>query len=98
EQAATGGPVAELVEAVLDRTGLQASLENSEDLQDATRVENLQEMVSVAREFDGSTPDGTLADFLERVALVADADEIPDGGEHGGGGARVTRATAQGLW
>ncbi len=56
EQAATGGPVAELVEAILDNTGLQASLENSEDLQDATRVENLQEMVSVAREFDGSTP------------------------------------------
>src|ERR1700733_1061644 len=43
EQAATGGRVAELVEAILDNTGLQASLENSEDLQDATRVENLQE-------------------------------------------------------
>ena len=42
-------------------SGLQAYFENSEDLQDATRVENLQEMVSVAREFDGSTPDGTLA-------------------------------------
>jgi len=65
--------VAELVEAVLDRTGYQASLETSPDLQDATRVENLQEMVSVAREFDASAPDGTLADFLERVALVADA-------------------------
>jgi DNA helicase-2/ATP-dependent DNA helicase PcrA len=97
EQAATGGPVAELVEAVLDRTGLQASLENSEDLQDATRVENLQEMVSVAREFDGSTPDGTLADFLERVALVADADEIPDGAEHGGMVTLMTLHTAKGL-
>jgi len=97
EQAATGGPVAELVEAVLDRTGLQASLENSEDLQDATRVENLQEMVSVAREFDGSTPDGTLADFLERVALVADADEIPDGVDHGGMVTLMTLHTAKGL-
>jgi DNA helicase II / ATP-dependent DNA helicase PcrA len=97
EQAATGGPVAELVEAILDRTGLQASLENSEDLQDATRVENLQEMVSVAREFDGSTPDGTLADFLERVALVADADEIPDGEDHGGMVTLMTLHTAKGL-
>jgi ATP-dependent DNA helicase UvrD/PcrA len=97
EQAATGGPVAELVEAILDRTGLQASLENSEDLQDATRVENLQEMVSVAREFDGSTPDGTLADFLERVALVADADEIPDGEDHGGLVTMMTLHTAKGL-
>jgi ATP-dependent DNA helicase UvrD/PcrA len=97
EQAATGGPVAELVEAVLDRTGLQAALENSEDLQDATRVENLQEMVSVAREFDASSPDGTLADFLEKVALVADADEIPDGEEHGGMVTLMTLHTAKGL-
>ena len=97
EQAATGGPVAELVEAVLDRTGYQASLETSPDLQDATRVENLQEMVSVAREFDGSAPDGTLADFLERVALVADADEIPDGEDHGGMVTLMTLHTAKGL-
>jgi DNA helicase-2/ATP-dependent DNA helicase PcrA len=102
EQAATEGPVAELVEAVLDRTGLQASLENSEDLQDATRVENLQEMVSVAREFDGSQSsqaraDGTLADFLERVALVADADQIPDGDDHGGMVTLMTLHTAKGL-
>jgi len=102
EQAATGGPVAELVEAVLDKTGLQASLENSEDLQDATRVENLQEMVSVAREFDGSPSnqaraDGALADFLERVALVADADEIPDGEDHGGMVTLMTLHTAKGL-
>jgi DNA helicase-2/ATP-dependent DNA helicase PcrA len=97
EQAATGGPVAELVEAVLDRTGYQISLETSPDLQDATRVENLQEMVSVAREFDGSIPDGTLADFLERVALVADADEIPDGEDHGGLVTLMTLHTAKGL-
>jgi len=102
EQAATDGPVAELVEAVLDRTGLQASLENSEDLQDATRVENLQEMVSVAREFDGmqsheARADGTLNDFLERVALVADADQIPDGEEHGGMVTLMTLHTAKGL-
>ena len=97
EQAATGGPVAELVEAVLDNTGYQASLEASEDLQDVTRVENLQEMVSVAREFDGATPDGTLADFLERVALVADADQIPDGVDHGGMVTLMTLHTAKGL-
>jgi DNA helicase-2/ATP-dependent DNA helicase PcrA len=97
EQAASGGPVAELVEAVLDRSGLQSALENSEDLQDATRVENLQEMVSVAREFDGTSPDGTLADFLERVALVADADQIPEGEDHGGLVTLMTLHTAKGL-
>jgi DNA helicase II / ATP-dependent DNA helicase PcrA len=102
EQAAANGPVAELVEAVLDRTGYQASLEESPDLQDATRVENLQEMVSVAREFDASAaadPDaeGTLAEFLERVSLVADADEIPDGEDHGGMVTLMTLHTAKGL-
>jgi DNA helicase-2/ATP-dependent DNA helicase PcrA len=97
EQAATGGPVAELVEAVLDRTGYQLSLETSPDPQDETRVENLQELVSVAREFDTATPDGTLADFLERVALVADADEIPDGEDHGGMITLMTLHTAKGL-
>ena len=55
---AESGPVAELAEAVLDRTGYQESLESSSDLQDASRVENLKEMVSVAREFDGSHPEG----------------------------------------
>jgi DNA helicase-2/ATP-dependent DNA helicase PcrA len=102
EQARTGGPVAELVEAVLDRSGYQAMLESSPDLQDATRVENLQEMVSVAREFDGSAAageeaGGTLADFLERVSLVADADEIPDGPQHGGMVTLMTLHTAKGL-
>ena len=63
-------PVAELTEAVLDRTGYTESLESSQDLQDATRVENLEEMVSVAREFDSareSLGGGTLAEFLEQV-------------------------------
>ena len=77
-------PVAEVAEAVLDRTGYVEALESSSDLQDASRVENLEELVSVAREFDGSRADGSLADFLEQVSLVADADEIPDGEEHGG--------------
>ena len=94
---AESGPVAELAEAVLDRTGYQESLESSSDLQDASRVENLKELVSVAREFDGSHPAGTLADFLEQVSLVADADEIPEGEEHGGLVTMMTLHTAKGL-
>ena len=94
---AESGPVAELAEAVLDRTGYTESLETSSDLQDASRVENLKELVSVAREFDGSHPEGTLADFLEQVSLVADADEIPEGEEHGGLVTLMTLHTAKGL-
>ena len=46
-----GHDVAEVLEAVLERTGYRAELEESEDPQDATRVENLNELVTVAREF-----------------------------------------------
>src|SRR5580692_4330742 len=91
------GPVAELAEAVLDRTGYIETLESSSDLQDASRVENLEELVSVAREFDGSRDEGTLAEFLEQVSLVADADEIPEGEEHGGMVTLMTLHTAKGL-
>ncbi len=90
-------PVAELAEAVLDRTGYQESLESSSDLQDASRVENLKELVSVAREFAGSHEDGTLPEFLEQVSLVADADEIPEGEDHGGLVTMMTLHTAKGL-
>jgi DNA helicase II / ATP-dependent DNA helicase PcrA len=90
-------PVAELAEAVLDRTGYIESLESSSDLQDASRVENLKELVSVAREFDGSREEGTLAEFLEQVSLVADADEIPEGDDHGGLVTMMTLHTAKGL-
>jgi len=96
-------PVADLAEAVLDRTGYIEALESSSDLQDASRVENLEELVSVAREFDGSPgrgngeAGGTLAEFLEQVSLVADADQIPDGEEHGGLVTMMTLHTAKGL-
>jgi DNA helicase-2/ATP-dependent DNA helicase PcrA len=90
-------PVAELAEAVLDRTGYIEALEASSDLQDASRIENLEEMISVAREFDEAREEGTLAEFLEQVSLVADADEIPEGEEHGGMVTMMTLHTAKGL-
>ena len=79
EMAEAGSPAGDLAEAVLDRTGYVAELQASSDLQDASRIENLTELVSVAREFDARNPGGTLAEFLEQVSLVADADQIPDG-------------------
>jgi DNA helicase-2/ATP-dependent DNA helicase PcrA len=89
--------VAELTEAVLDRTGYLESLKSSSDLQDKNRVDNLEEMVTRAREYDGRYEEGTLADYLEQVSLVADADEIPDGDDHGGLVTLMTLHTAKGL-
>ena len=93
----SGSPVGDIAEAVLDRTGYVAELQASSDLQDASRIENLTELVSVAREFDARDPGGTLAEFLEQVALVADADEIPEGENHGGMVTLMTLHTAKGL-
>lgn len=99
----------ELVEAVLERTGYRRELEASTDPQELARLDNLNELVSVAHEFstdrenaaalgpdDEDVPDtGVLADFLERLSLVADADEIP---EHGAGVVTLmTLHTAKGL-
>src|ERR1700752_442432 len=106
------GELGELVEAVLDRTGYRTSLESSSDPQDLARLDNLNELVSVAHEFstdlanaealgevdpqDEDVPDTrVLAQFLERVSLVADADELP---EHGAGVVTMmTLHTAKGL-
>ena len=76
-----GSGVGDLLEAVVEQTGYLAELRASQDPQDETRVENLAELVAVGREFDESEPAGSLVDFLERVSLVADADEIPDGSD-----------------
>ncbi len=100
-----------VLEQVLARSGYLAELESSEDPQDETRVENLAELVAVSREFadePGAAPEGeealggTLAEFLERVALVADADQIPDqpeddAGYDAGVVTLMTLHTAKGL-
>jgi DNA helicase II / ATP-dependent DNA helicase PcrA len=97
EMVAAGSPVADVAEAALDRSGYLAELEASNDLQDASRIENLNELVSVAREYDGQHPEGSLLEFLEQVSLVADADQIPDGEDHGGLVTLMTLHTAKGL-
>ncbi|MEU6170834.1 DNA helicase PcrA [Streptantibioticus parmotrematis] len=96
----SGAGPATVLEAVLERTGYLAELQASTDPQDETRVENLQELAAVALEFEQEQPEGTLADFLEQVALVADSDQIPDdeeGGESGGVITLMTLHTAKGL-
>ena len=108
-----GHEPAEIIQAVLDRSGYLAELQASKDPQDETRVENLQELENVAREFedlaaaraeseeaDGAEPQDApppdrLTAFLERVSLVADADQIPDDGE--GLVTLMTLHTAKGL-
>jgi DNA helicase-2/ATP-dependent DNA helicase PcrA len=109
--ASSEGDLGELVEAVLERTGYRNELESSSDPQDLARLDNLNELVSVAHEFaidlanavalddapeDEDVPDtGVLAQFLERVSLVADTDEIPE--QTAGLVTLMTLHTAKGL-
>jgi DNA helicase-2/ATP-dependent DNA helicase PcrA len=94
-------PPSAVLEEVLARTGYVAELEASADPQDEGRVENLQELVSVAREFEDRAAltgePATLPAFLEQVALVADADSIPDSGDDSGVVTLMTLHTAKGL-
>ena len=94
---ARGASQADILEEVLDRTGYLAELRRSDDPQDASRVENLAELHSVAGAFAADAPGATLADFLERVALVADSDQVPAEGERGGQVTLMTVHTAKGL-
>ncbi|MGB8020796.1 MAG: DNA helicase PcrA [Candidatus Nanopelagicales bacterium] len=93
----SGAGPAELMTAVLERSGYLADLRSSDDPQDETRLENVGEFEAVAAEFARDNPEGTLADFLEQVALVADADEIPEGEDHDGVVTLMTLHTAKGL-
>jgi DNA helicase-2/ATP-dependent DNA helicase PcrA len=93
---AGAGP-AVVLQAILEQSGYLKELVASADPQDETRVENLAELESVAREFETDQPEGTLIEFLERVSLVADSDEIPDAEEHGGVVTLMTLHTAKGL-
>ena len=97
ELADSGATPAEVLDAALDRSGYLAELRASSDPQDASRVENLAELHAVAAEFTTAEPDGDLGDFLERVALVADADQIPDSDDGKGMVTLMTVHTAKGL-
>jgi DNA helicase-2/ATP-dependent DNA helicase PcrA len=93
----SGSDPATVLQAVLEQSGYVAELQASTDPQDETRLENLAELESVAQEFTEANPEGSLAEFLEQVALVADSDEIPDADGSGGVVTLMTLHTAKGL-
>lgn len=66
--------VFQILESILEKTGYLKELEASTDPQDEARVENIGELLSVAKVFLDENPTGTVQDFLEQVALVNDVD------------------------
>jgi DNA helicase-2/ATP-dependent DNA helicase PcrA len=80
ERAADGVPMGDLLDAVLHEAGYLEALEAERTIEAQGRIENLQELVQVAREFDGTTvaADDRLDIFLQQIALVADTDSRRD--------------------
>ncbi|MCT9818928.1 UvrD-helicase domain-containing protein [Microbacterium sp. W1N] len=79
---------------LLNKSGYLDVLRRSKDPQDEARVENLDELVAVTREFARNNPEGTVLDFLTEVALVSDADDLDD---ESGSVSLMTMHTAKGL-
>ncbi|MBK7821706.1 MAG: DNA helicase PcrA [Tessaracoccus sp.] len=114
---AAGVAADEVLLSILKESGYLPELQKSTDPQDETRIENLEELVSVAAEFVAGAnavdldedavatglvagmpePDDSLAAFLERVALVADSDQVPEHDEGKGVVTLMTLHTAKGL-
>ncbi|MBD8023655.1 ATP-dependent helicase [Microbacterium gallinarum] len=86
--------VAEGLQLLLNKSGYYDALRASKDAQDEARIENLDELVAVAREFARNNPEGTVIDFLAEVALVSDADDLEDAS---GSVSLMTLHTAKGL-
>ena len=97
------GPSA-ILEAAMEASGYLKELTASRDPQDEVRVENIAELENVTREYEEQFAEdndagevATLSNFLERVSLVADSDQIPTDAEHGGVVTLMTLHTAKGL-
>ncbi|AAK80621.1 DNA helicase-2/ATP-dependent DNA helicase PcrA [Clostridium acetobutylicum] len=66
--------VSVLIKEILEQTGYLNELKASDDIQDKARIENIEELVNAAVDFEENSDDKTLAAFLEKTALVADVD------------------------
>jgi DNA helicase-2/ATP-dependent DNA helicase PcrA len=94
---ATDASVADIIEAVLDRTGYLEALEAERTIEARGRIENLEELVGVGREYDASAQEPSLSGFLQEISLYSDQDALRDGEDDGGQVTLMTLHTAKGL-
>ncbi|HEY5295315.1 MAG TPA: UvrD-helicase domain-containing protein [Gaiellaceae bacterium] len=94
---ATDASVAQILEAVLDRSGYVEALESERTIESRGRVENLEELVGVAREYDQAAEEPTLSGFLQEISLYSDQDALRDDEDEGGQVTLMTLHNAKGL-
>ena len=78
ERADGGAPVGELIQETLNETGYTEALEAERTIEAQGRIENLEELVQVGREYDGTNPEGSVEEFLQQISLLADTDTLKD--------------------
>ncbi|CDI50584.1 DNA helicase [Clostridium tetani 12124569] len=70
--------VSVLIQEIIEYTGYMKELQDSKNIEDLSRIENLKELVSAAVDFEISSEDKTLSAFLEQIALVSDIDNYDE--------------------
>lgn len=71
-------PISELIKQTLNKSGYTASLKNENTVEAESRIENLEEFLTVAMEFEKEEADNSLSEFLETISLSSDTDNIED--------------------
>ncbi len=71
-------PISELIKLTLNVTGYTKALENENTIEAQARIENLEELLTVAMEFEKESAENTLAEFLEGITLSSDVDEVDE--------------------
>jgi DNA helicase-2/ATP-dependent DNA helicase PcrA len=94
---ATDASVATIVEAVLDRSGYLESLEAERTIEARGRIENLEELIGVAREYETGGDERTLSGFLQEISLYSDQDALRTDEDDGGQVTLMTLHNAKGL-
>lgn len=90
-------PVMELVEEMLEKTGYRDMLKQDKNLEAEARLENINEFLTVAKEFEEASEDKTLIAFLTDLALVADIDKVDEQEEVQDKSLLMTLHSAKGL-
>jgi DNA helicase-2/ATP-dependent DNA helicase PcrA len=78
ERVEAGAPVGDILQETLTESGYLEALEAERTIEAQGRIENLEELVRVGREYDGTNPEGTLAEFLQQISLLSETDSLRD--------------------
>lgn len=89
--------VTELVEEVLEKSGYREMLKAEKTIESQSRLENLEELLSVTKNFEEVNEDKSLVGFLTDLALVADIDKLDDDGKPADSVVLMTLHSAKGL-